>query len=73
MLFPTPPFRDDVFLAIGAPLAWEQRLKVMGSKQTRRHFSFDTERTWTFTIYQNLVHRAANLRFNKSPSVTLTP
>ena len=27
----------------------------MGSRQARRPLKFDTERVWTFTIYQNLV------------------
>jgi len=30
----------------------------MGKSETRRQNKFDTERVWTFTIYQNLVREA---------------
>ncbi len=30
----------------------------MGKSETRRQNKFDTERVWTFTIYQNLVRKA---------------
>ena len=39
----------------GAPLPWRDRIKLMGKSERRRQLKFDTERVWTFTIYQNIV------------------
>ncbi len=47
-----------VGLCAGAPLPWRDRIKLMGKSETRRQNKFDTERVWTFTIYQNLVREA---------------
>ena len=42
-------------MCAGKPLSNDRRMKLLGDAELRRRLHFDTERVWTFTIYQHQV------------------
>ena len=43
----------------------------MGKTEARRQLKFDTERVWTFTIYQNLVRKPSGHETHAGNSITV--